>query len=62
MARTDSERIVLDVPVGLTEEELALLCRVEKGSAAYELVEELLPVGFDSAASRSAGASSHTPV
>ena len=44
MTRTDSERIVLDIPVGLTEEELAGLCRVKPDSAAYGLMEELLPL------------------
>ena len=42
MNDNDSERIVLDIPVGLTAEELARLCRVTPGSAAFETVEETL--------------------
>ncbi len=42
MEQIGSERIVLDVPVNFTAEELARLCRVKEDSAAFGVVEESL--------------------
>ena len=42
MEQTGSERIVLDIPVSFTAEELAKLCRVQTDSAAFGVVEEAL--------------------
>ena len=42
MDHSESERIVLDIPVRLTAEELARLCRTNPDSAAFEVVEESL--------------------
>lgn len=43
MERTESERMVLRIPVELTAERLAALCRVKPDSPAWETVEECLP-------------------
>lgn len=39
-----SERIVLHIPTNFTAEEFAELCRIEKGTSAFEELEETLPL------------------
>ncbi len=39
-----SERIVLHIPTDFTAEEFAELCRIEKGTSAFEELEETLPL------------------
>ena len=39
-----SERIVLTIPLDFSAEEYAALCRIRKGSSAYEQMEDALPL------------------
>ena len=39
-----SERIVLRIPVNLSADELARLCRIDERSAAYEVIKDALPI------------------
>ncbi len=39
-----SERIVLHIPTDFTAEEFAELCKIEKGTSAFEELEETLPL------------------
>ena len=41
---SDSERIVLHVPVDLSTEEYAALCRIRPESSAYEELEDIMPL------------------
>ncbi len=50
MVQTGSERIVLEIPVHFTAEELARLCRVSTDSAAFGVVEESLDAVNENAA------------
>lgn len=43
MAQNDSERIVLDIPVNFTAEQLAQFCRISTDSSAFDSLEEALP-------------------
>ena len=43
MENTGSERVVLRVPTDFTAEELAQLCHIKPDSAAFDVIEEMLP-------------------
>ncbi len=44
MDNSSSERIVLDIPVKLSLEEFAALCRIRPESSAYDMLEDSLPL------------------
>ena len=40
----DSERIVFNIPVDISAEEFAPYCRIKKDSAAFEMLEDVMPL------------------
>ena len=40
----DSERIAFNIPVDISAEEFAPYCRIKKDSAAFEMLEDVMPL------------------